>query len=127
VTIDNPYDYLIGEHFSVGLADPKSVDWLGRVRAYEDRCVGEGLEVNLIVNTERGGTESDERFYRETLEMVDTYLRAGGRPTRWIVQTWYPYPKRIVPESEGFTMTALAKGVIEKVRAAYPNTGIEEE
>jgi len=126
VTIDNPYDYLIGEHFSVGLADPKSVDWLGRVRAYEDRCVGEGLEVNLIVNTERGGTESDERFCRETLEMVDTYLRAGGRPTRWIVQTWYPYPKRIVPESEDFTMTALAKGVIEKVRAAYPNTGIGE-
>ena len=35
VTVDNPYDYLIGEHPSVNLKDPKSVDWLGRVRAYE--------------------------------------------------------------------------------------------
>jgi hypothetical protein len=28
VTVDNPYEYLVGEHFSVKLADPKSVDWL---------------------------------------------------------------------------------------------------
>ena len=43
VTIDNPYDYLIGEHSSVNLADPKSVNWLTRVRAYEDRCRTEQL------------------------------------------------------------------------------------
>jgi hypothetical protein len=36
VTVDNPYDYLVGEHSSVQLADPKSVDWLTRVRRYED-------------------------------------------------------------------------------------------
>jgi hypothetical protein len=116
VTIDNPYDYLIGEHFSVNLADPKSVDWLGRVRDYEDRCHAEGLEVNLIVNSERGGQQSDELFCEETLRMVDTYLQAGGRPTRWFVQTWYPYPKRMVPETAPNTMTALVKAVIERVR-----------
>jgi len=125
VTIDNPYDYLIGEHFPVNLADPKTVDWLGRVRAYEDRCRGEGLEVNLIVNSERGGQESDERFCRETLQMVETYLHAGGRPTRWFVQTWYPHPKQIVPESAPNTMTGLVKAVIERVRAnsEAPGTG----
>ena len=117
VTVDNPYDYLIGEHFSVNLADPKSVDWLARVRAYEDRCREEGLEVNLIVNSERGGQESDERFCRETLQMVETYLQAGGRPTRWLVQTWYPHPKQIVPEFAPDTMTGLVKGIIESVRA----------
>ena len=36
VTIDNPYDYLIGEHRSVNLKDPKRVNWLDRVRSYED-------------------------------------------------------------------------------------------
>jgi len=116
VTIDNPYDYLIGEHFSVSIPDPKTVDWLGRVRAYEDRCRDEGLEVNLIVNSERGGMESDERFCRETLQMVETYLAAGGRPTRWFVQTWYPFPKRMVPESDPSTMAGLVKAVIERVR-----------
>lgn len=116
-TIDNPYDYLIGEHSSVNLPDPRSVDWLARVRAYEDRCRAEGLEVNLIVNSERGGTQSDERFCRETLQMVDAYLKAGGRPTRWFVQTWYPHPKRMVPETDPSTMTGLAKAVIQRVRA----------
>ena len=117
VTIDNPYDYLIGEHSSVGLTDPKSVDWLARVRAYEDRCHEEGLEVNLIVNSERGGQESDERFCRETLAMVDTYIQAGGHPTRWFIQTWYPYPKQVVPETAPHTITALVKAVIELVQS----------
>jgi len=117
VTVDNPYDYLTGEHVSATLRDPKSVDWLARVRAYEDRSRAEGLEVNLIVNSERGGFESDERFCRETLAMVDAYLAAGGRPTRWFVQTWYPYPKQMLPESAPSSLTALAKAVIERVRS----------
>ena len=81
VTIDNPYDYLIGEHISVNLKDPTSVNWIKRVSDYEDRCRAEGLDVNLIVNSERGGQQSDELFCRETQQMVDTYLKAGGRPT----------------------------------------------
>ena len=125
VTIDNPYDYLIGEHSSVNLADPRSVNWLARVRAYEDHCRTEGLEVNLIVNSERGGQASDERFCRETLQMVETYLQAGGRPTRWLVQTWYPHPKQIVPETAPSTMTGLVRAVIQRVRASSeaPATG----
>lgn len=119
VTIDNPYDYLVGEHFSVNLKNPKSVNWLQRVRDYEDRARAEGLEVNLIVNSERGGHQSDELFHRETLQMVDTYLKAGGRPTRWIVQTWYPYPKQIVPETAPHSMTALAKAVIQRVKPGH--------
>ena len=118
VTIDNPYDYLLGEHFSVNLKDPKSVNWLMRVRDYEDRCRAEGLDVNLIVNSERGGQQSDELFCRETLQMVDTYLKAGGRPTRWFVQSWYSHPKQIVPETAPNTMTALVKAVIQKVLPA---------
>ena len=116
MTMDNPYDYLIGEHRSVNLKDPKSVDWLGRVRAYEDFAREQGLAFNLIVNSERGGHESDERFCRETLQMVDLYRQAGGQPTRWFVQSWYPHPKQIVPETAPHTMTALLKAVIEGVR-----------
>ena len=120
VTIDNPYDYLVGEHRSVNLDDPKSVDWLGRVRAYEDQARSDGLAVNLIVNSERGGHQSDELFYRETLRMVETYLAAGGRPTRWFVQTWYPHPKEIVPEDAPNTLTALVKAIIEQALADEP-------
>ncbi|MBL7043258.1 MAG: alpha/beta hydrolase [Pirellulaceae bacterium] len=120
VTVDNPFDYLIGEHRSVKIPDPKSVDWLGRVRSYEDFARDKGLTFNLIANSERGGHESDERFNRETLQMVDTYLQAGGRPTRWFVQSWYAYPKQMVPESSPNSMTALAKTVIQRVRSDVP-------
>jgi len=74
------------------------------------------LTFNLIVNSQRGGQESDERFFRETLQMVDTYRRAGGRPTRWFVQSWYPHPKQMLPETAPPSMTALVKAVIERVR-----------
>jgi hypothetical protein len=116
VTVDNPYEYLVGEHFSVKLADPKSVDWLARVRSYEDFAREQGLTFNLIVNSQRGGQESDERFFRETLQMVDTYQRAGGRPTRWFVQSWYPHPQQMLPETAPPSMTALVKAVMERVR-----------
>ena len=122
VTIDNPYDYLVGEQPSVNLKPPSRVDWLKRVRAYEDRSRAEGLEVNLIVNSDRAGNTSDEQFYRETLQMVDIYRKAGGRPTRWIVQTWYPYPKQLVPETGPYTMTSLVKAVMERVHGA-PTSG----
>jgi hypothetical protein len=116
MTVDNPYDYLIGEHFSVNLPDPKAINWLERVRDYEDFARGQGLSFNLIVNSQRGGHESDERFFRETLAMTDLYLRHRGRPTRWFVQSWYPFPKQMVPETALHSMTALVKAVIERVR-----------
>lgn len=113
--MDNPYDYLTGEHPSVNLPEPKSVNWLQRVRGYEEFARQQGLEFNLIVNSERGGHESDERFHQDTLAMVDLYREAGGRPTRWFVQSWYPYPTQIVPETAPHSLTALVKAVIERV------------
>jgi hypothetical protein len=48
--------------------------------------------------------------------MVETYIRAGGHPTRWFVQTWYPFPKEVVPETTPNTMTSLVKAIIEKLQ-----------
>ena len=115
ITVDNPYGYLMGEHKSATLADPKKVDWLKRVRALEDWARSEALQFNLIVNCERGGNTSAKLFYEETLKMVDAYVAAGGKPTRYIVQSWYPNPRKVVPDDEPYTMTALAKAVMLKV------------
>lgn len=118
VTVDNPYDYMSGEHSSVNLKDTKSVDWVARIRSYEEFAREQGAAFNLIVNSERGGEKSDRLFYNDTLKMVDTYLKAGGHPARWLVQSWYPYPKQIVPEDAPYSITALAKAVIERLEAA---------
>jgi penicillin amidase len=112
VTVDNPYDYLTGEHFSVNLPDPKAVDWTARVRSYEDFARDQGL----TFNSQRGGQESDERFLVETLQMVDLYRRAGGRPSRWFVQSWYPHPEQMLPGTGPHSMSALVNAVIDRIR-----------
>ncbi len=115
LTVDNPYEYLIGEYKSAKLTDPTKVNWIKRVRALEDYAKSEGLQFNLIVNSEAGGKKSAKEFYERTLKMVDAYQAAGGKPTRYIVQSWYPNPRKIQPETAPHTMTALVKAVMLKV------------
>ena len=116
ITVDNPYEYLVGEHKSVNLKDPRKVDWLGRVRALEDLVHAQRLQFNLIVNSERGGSTSDEEFYRRTLLMLKTYYEAGGRPERIIIQSWYKYPVTVVPETAPHSMTALVKAAMDYLK-----------
>jgi len=127
VTVDNPYEYLVGSHMSVKLEDPTSVDWIARVRRYEDFARSAGLKFNLIANSEAGGRESDESFYNNTLRMVDTYIKAGGRPDRWFIQSWYEHPVQVVPESAKFSMTALIKAAVRRIEASQANRRTRRE
>ncbi|MFQ5808830.1 MAG: hypothetical protein ACE5JM_04335, partial [Armatimonadota bacterium] len=83
LTCDNPYEYAIGEHRSVMLPDPTIVDWLARIRDLEEYVEAEGVQFNLISNSEAGGKESAEAFYERSLKFLDTYLEAGGTPRRY--------------------------------------------
>ena len=121
VTVDNPYEYLVGSHMSVKLKDPTTVNWINRVRSYEDFARSRGLKFNLIANSEAGGKESDELFYTNTLKMIDAYVKAGGRPDRWFIQSWYEHPVRVVPESARFSMTALIKAAMHRVEIPRAN------
>lgn len=84
-----PYDYLLGEHFSVNLKPPSSVNWLQRVRDYEDRCRAEELEVNLIVNSERGG-QAFALGIPETIGCREAMLKRleADRPSLTARQKW---------------------------------------
>jgi len=115
-TVDNPYGYFLGTHKSATLKDPTAVDWIARIRSYEDFCRQNNWEFNLIVNSEAGGKESDERFFEDTLDMVARYQKSGGRPSRYFVQSWYKHPLKIVPASAPYSMTALAKAVVMQLQ-----------
>jgi hypothetical protein len=116
VTADNPYDYTIGRRPSATLENPTEINWMGRVLDLENRVEADGLEFNLIINSEEPGFSSAEEYSKQTLQFLDEYQAAGGSPKRFLVESWYDEPKKVVPETEPYTMTNLVKAVIEKVR-----------
>ncbi len=128
-TVDNPYDYAVGEVQNPEFPyDPKSIDWIARILDVEQYVRKHELEFNLIFNSQRGGNTSAELFCKETVEFIDLYQRRGGRPDRYIIQSWYTHPTRdqIVPESDPNTFTGLVKQVITRVKGVKQQEQEEE-
>jgi len=119
ITVDNPYDYATGQHFSNQPSVTTGVDWVQRLRDLQDFCKQNKLEFGLIFNSERAGSEgsgSDELYFKETLDFVDLYCSTGSIPDYYIIQSWYKHPSAYVPETEPYTMTNLVMEVILKLR-----------
>ncbi len=128
LTVDNPYDYAIGKAKSPYLKDPASIDWISRLRDMEDYVRKQGLEFNLIFNAETSGGKLDsdkvvgngamDDYYRDTLDYIKLYRERGGKPDRYIIQSWYKHPiaEEVLPESKRPSFTSLVKVVIEDVK-----------
>lgn len=119
ITVDNPYDYAIGRIKAAGQPyDANKLEWLKRVLDIEKYVHAHGLEFNLIINSEAAGATSMKMLRDETLEFLDLYRKHGGKPDRYIVQSWYTHPKHdeVVPESSPDTFTGLVKDVIRRVK-----------
>ncbi|MCL5270908.1 MAG: hypothetical protein M1457_10265 [bacterium] len=116
VTVDFPYDYATGLVRHPGFAnDPQRTDWIARIRELENLVHGRGLKFTLIVNSQRGGARDPKLYSEDTLAYIDLYRAAGGKPDVWLVESWYRYPRRVVPETEPYTMTNLVWEVMKKV------------
>ncbi|MBI4243651.1 MAG: hypothetical protein HY606_06135 [Planctomycetes bacterium] len=111
ITVDNPYDYAVGEHESIGL-DPKSIDWIGRIKDLEAIAKNNGLKFSVIFNSEKGGFQFDALFYEDTLKFIEVYEKSGGDPDIYMIQSWYKHPSDVVPEEQVYSMTNLVKEVI---------------
>ncbi|MHB1462885.1 MAG: hypothetical protein ACYC1M_16465 [Armatimonadota bacterium] len=126
VTADNPYEYAKGTanhsvwmHYKNdpprGEKDPTKINWMARILELERMVKARHIDFSLIVNSE-GGNISSEAFCKGTLNMVDEYRKIGGRPSRYIVQSWLKYPEKVVPESEMYTLAWLLEQVVRRVR-----------
>lgn len=116
VTCDNPWEYANGTRRSATLEDPAQVDWMHRILDLERYVEAEGLEFNLIVNSEMGGNTSAQAFYEGTLAFLEAYRAAGGTPKRILIQSWYPHPEAVGPEDEEYSFTNLVAEVIRRVK-----------
>lgn len=124
ITVDNPFDYATGQRALPPARkkrttfDPKTIDWMARILDLERYVHGHGLQFNLIINSEGAGNASIRQFNRETLDFLDLYRKRGGRPDRYIVQSWYPHPLRseVLQETSPDSFTGLVKEIILRVK-----------
>ena len=77
-----------------------------------------GLEFNLVINDSTAGTRSQVELNSASLALLDLYQQRGGRPNRYIVQSWYAHPTadEVLPETNPNTLTGLVRAVIERVK-----------
>ena len=92
-----------------------SVDWPGRLLQLEAYARSNGVRFHLTANSETGYV-SAQAFAEDSLRYLDAYLAAGGKPDHFVVQSWYPHPKALLPESTPYTGSWLAARFIERLR-----------
>lgn len=92
-----------------------TVDWPGRILQLEQYARSKDVRFNLTANSETGYV-SAEAFSQDSLKYLDAYLAAGGKPDRFVVQSWYPHPKELLPESKSYTGTWLASRFVQRLR-----------
>ncbi|MFP6678113.1 MAG: hypothetical protein VB878_23705 [Pirellulaceae bacterium] len=117
VHADSPFDYLTSER------SPYNPRWKGerdRLLALEAYCRRKGLKFGLICNTEARQSGSDREFYEQTLQALQLYRAAGGQPDSFTVESWFEFPRQLLPETKPYTFTGLTRDFVAQVRWLYP-------
>ncbi len=117
VRVDNPYDYALGI-VPTGFTGVGTIDWVKRILDLETQVKSHGVGFSLIYNSDRGGTTSDQKFYEDVLAFINLYKSRSGTSRDIAIESWYPYPKVLVPET---TTYSFANSVLT---AGYPSVPI---
>ncbi len=78
LTIDNPYDYMLGLAPTNQPGAIAGVDWFRRIKELDAVASQMGLRVNMIFNT--NGARTPEEYSEQTLECITAYQRNVGIP-----------------------------------------------
>ncbi len=100
-----------------------TVDWPGRILELEHYARDKGVRFQLTANSEAGYT-SAKAFADDSLKYLDAYLAVGGKPDRFVVQSWYPHPQELLPESTPYTGTWLAARFVRRLREIQAGTPV---
>ena len=79
-----------------------------------ERAIKQTLSFDLEMATDIARSAASDNI-DDTLKMLDVYVQAGGKPERYIIQSWYSYPETIAPETAAYSMTALVKAAMQKL------------
>jgi hypothetical protein len=93
-----------------------TVDWRQRLHGLERYARAKEVRYHLTVNSESGYNSARE-FAEDSLAYLDAYLAAGGAPDAVLVQSWYPHPKELLPETKPYTQAWLAIQFLNRFEA----------
>jgi hypothetical protein len=110
VQLDHPHNY----QAYLGFGDYRHLVRIEDMLRYEFHVAPQ-----LIFNDAGGGQTSNASFREQSLTMLDGVLRAGGRPSGYVFQSWYQYPDRILPESDASSHAGIVLGA-SAIVASYP-------
>ena len=117
VHADCPFDYFSATR------SPYTPHWSGeqeRLLALEAYCRKKGVRFGLIYNSEARLAGRDRQFYEETLQLLQRYRAAGGHPDTFIVESWFEFPRALLPDSRLHTFTRLTRDFGGQIRKLYP-------
>ena len=78
----------------------------------------QGVEFDLVVNSDFGGNMSARAFSERSPEFLHWHRASGGAAAahRYIVQSWHRYPESDGPEHETHTLTHLTAEFIRRLK-----------
>lgn len=93
------------------------IDWPGAAEC--QRYVQEEIGADFgFICTSTAGLESEERFYRDVMKILDHYPRGVRPPEHFVLMSWYHHPALSLPEDapEGsYPMTKVGRDFARKL------------
>jgi hypothetical protein len=113
-TTDSPYEGYMKWGGSETQAD--AVKHRQKIRLYEAWLQSNGLEHQLIANSNTGGATGseaerdawDSTYADDSLRSITLHQLEGGRPDKVIFESWYDGPFTLVPETKSGSFANLA-------------------
>jgi hypothetical protein len=110
IEIDHPYYY----YYKDGDRETSRQ----RIQAMKDYCTDNNLELIVIVNQSEVGNgddaSKDAAFKKGCLDFVDVMREDGINPAYIDVESWYPFPQYLIPETKENSFTNVIRDVGNK-------------
>lgn len=58
-----------------------------------------GCSFGFVCTSAAAGKKSDEAYHKAVLSTLSSYQKVGGDPDRYLIMSWFPHPKKSIPDS----------------------------
>jgi hypothetical protein len=129
VEVDCPYWYYRQPKTRHG---DMQMDNAKKFLAVQAWCDKNGAEFRLMVNTEQNGALREDElgnqaFHDLVLEYIRDLRKDGVFPDGFMIQSWYKFPDKNLPETEAGTFTNTLRDAVRLINELYPRKSAQQK